>query len=171
MPFIFSLTRVIDAITHFIGRALAWLTLLMMILLALVVFLRYGLHIGSVAMQEVVTYLHASVFMLGIAYTLQRDSHVRVDIFYQHFSARRKAWINSLGAIVFVLPLCVYIGFSSIDFVAQSWSIREGSAEPGGIPGVFLLKSLIPLLAAMLALQAFAEILRNAVILMSDKNG
>ncbi|MEE8058957.1 MAG: TRAP transporter small permease subunit [Pseudomonadales bacterium] len=163
-----NLQHSIDTLTDLTGRFLAWLTLLMMILLSLVVILRYGFEIGSIALQESVTYLHGAVFMLGAAYTLKRDGHVRVDIFYRHFSPRTKAWINSLGGIIFLLPLCVYIVVVSWDFVDQSWQIREVSSEPGGIPAVFLLKTLIPLLAINLGLQGLAEILRSTLILLEE---
>ena len=139
--------RLIDRFSELTGRILAWLGLLMMLMLCLVVVLRYGFEIGSIGLQEGVTYLHASIFMLGAAYTLKHDGHVRVDIFYRNFSARGKAWINSLGGIIFLLPLCCYIFFTSWDFVVQSWQILEVSTEPGGIPAVFLLKTLIPLMA------------------------
>ena len=169
MSLLISCYRLIDTLSDITGRILAWLSLLMMTLLCMVVLLRYGFEVGSIALQEAVTYLHATVFMLGIAYTLKQGGHVRVDIFYRNFSSRTQAWINSLGGIIFLLPLCVYIFVISWDFVAQSWQIREVSTEPGGIPAVFLLKTLIPLLAINLGLQGLADILRNAALLISDK--
>ena len=151
------------------GVLLSRLSLLMMLTLSTVVVLRYGFNIGIIALQELVSYLHAIVFMLGTAYTLQQDGHVRVDIFYRNFSPRAKAWVNSLGGIVFLLPLCGYFLVSSWDFVAQSWAIKESSPEPGGLPAVFLLKSLIPAMALLLSLQAVAEILRNALFLITNE--
>ena len=158
--------RLIDQLSELTGRILAWLSLLMMVMLCLVVLLRYGFEVGSIGLQEGVTYLHASIFMLGAAYALKQDAHVRVDILYRNFSPRGKAWVNSLGGIIFLLPLCIYIFFISWDFVVQSWQIREVSTEPGGIPAVFLLKTLIPVMAINLGLQAVAEILRSAMVLM-----
>lgn len=163
------LQRRIDNLTELSGRLLSWLTIAMMILLCLVVILRYGFELGSVALQESVTYLHATIFLLGSAYTLKHGGHVRVDIFYRNFSPRGKAWINSLGAIVFLLPLSIYILVFSWEFVAQSWHIGEVSSEPGGIPAVFLLKTLIPLMAVSLGLQAIAEILRSISVLINDE--
>lgn len=164
-----TLTTFIDTLTEWSGRALAWLTLLMMLILCLVVILRYGFSTGSVALQEAVTYLHGAIFMLGAAYTLKHDGHVRVDIFYRRFSPRAKAWVNSLGGILFVIPLCAYIFLISWEFVTQSWWIREVSSEPGGIPAVFLLKTLIPLMAINLGLQTLAEILRSAKVLIDTQ--
>lgn len=169
MTLIQLLLRALDRFSELCGRALSLLTLVMMLLLSLVVILRYGFGIGSIALQESVTYVHAAVFMLGIAYTLKLDGHVRVDIFYRRFSPRAKAWVNSLGGIIFLLPICVYIGVISTDFVIQSWQIRESSPEPGGIPAVFLLKTLIPAMAIGLCLQGIAEILRSALTLIETE--
>ena len=104
--------------------------------------------------------------LLGAAYALKHGAHVRVDIFYRNLSPRGQAWVNSLGGIVFLLPLCLFILGSSWDYVSESWAIMETSPEPGGIPAVFLLKSLIPMMAVNLLLQGLAEILRNALVLV-----
>lgn len=152
--------------SEFTGRAVSWLTLLMVIVTLAVVVLRYGLSIGSVALQESITYMHAAVFLLGAAYTLKRDGHVRVDIFYRKFSPTRQAWVNAIGGIVFLLPLCAFMVFISWDFAASSWRIREASGNADGIPAVFLLKSMIPLMAITLALQGLAETLKSLLILI-----
>lgn len=159
--------NIIDRFTDSFGRLLAWLVVLMMLAMAAVVMLRYGLQVGSIALQESITYMHAGLFMLGLAYTLKHNGHVRVDIFYRYFSARQQAWINSLGGIIFLLPLCLFIVGISWGFVGQSWEIREISTEPGGIPAVFLLKTLIPLMAINLFVQGLAEVLRNTLLLMT----
>ena len=91
-----------------------------------------------------------------------------MDIFYRNFNTRTQAWVNSLGGIVFLLPLCAFIIASSADYVVESWAMREISPEPGGIPAVFLLKSLIPLAAINLAIQGMAEVLRSALVLVED---
>lgn len=165
MVVLHSLINAIDTFTLRSGRILAWLTLLMAVLTAGIVILRYGFSIGSIVGQEAVVYLHGSLFLLGAAYALKTGAHVRVDIFYRNFSATTKAWIDSLGGILFLLPLCAFIIGSSWDYVSESWRMREISAEPGGIPAVFILKSLIPLGAINLALQGAAEVLRNALVL------
>jgi TRAP-type mannitol/chloroaromatic compound transport system permease small subunit len=166
MPVLLSTVRYIDTFTDHFGRILAWLSLGMAVLTSLVVTLRYGFNVGSIASQEAVIYMHGCLFMLGAAYTLKSDAHVRVDIFYQKFGSRSRAWVNSLGGIVFLLPLCVFILGISWNYAAESWAIRETSAEPGGIPAVFLLKSLLPVMAINLLLQGVAEILRNTLILL-----
>ncbi len=160
----------IDVFTDRTGRLLAWLVLAMALLTTVVVVMRYGFSYGSIMAQEAVTYMHGCLFMLGTAYALKSESHVRVDIFYRGFSARTKAWVNSLGGIVFLMPLCAFIGFSSWNYVSESWLIRETSPEPGGIPAVFLLKSVIPLMAFNLFLQGLAETLRSALILVEPQS-
>lgn len=168
MSILHAAVRYIDAITNYSGLALAWLSLGMAILTALIVLLRYGFNLGSITAQEAVIYMHGCLFMLGAAYTLKTDGHVRVDILYQNFSTRTRAWVNSIGGIVFLLPLCVFIFGVSWNYVIESWAIRESSPEPGGIPAVFLLKSLLPLMALNLLLQGVSEILRNALILVEE---
>ncbi|MBA6413625.1 TRAP transporter small permease subunit [Parahaliea sp. F7430] len=160
----------IDQFTEFCGRALAWLSIGMALLTTLVVILRYGFNIGSIASQEAITYMHGTLFMLGSAYTLRHGGHVRVDIFYRRFSAQSQAWINSLGGIIFLLPLCAFLFAISWNYVVESWSIRESSAETGGIPAIFLLKSLLPLMAACLFLQGLAETLRSAEQLIKGRS-
>lgn len=163
------LINLIDGFTHHTGRALAWLTLFMAVITAAIVVLRYGFSIGSILAQETVVYLHGSLFLLGAAYALKTGAHVRVDIFYRNFTPANKAWIDSIGGIIFLLPLCVFIIGSSWDYVSESWRMKEVSAEPGGIPAVFVLKSLIPLGAINLALQGVAEVLRNALVLVKGE--
>lgn len=160
--------RYIDAFTDRCGRLLAWLVLAMALLTALVVIMRYGFNTGSIMAQEAVTYMHGCLFMLGAAYALKTGAHVRVDIFYRGFHPRTRAWVNSLGGIVFLMPLCAFIGFISWNYVAESWTLRESSPEPGGIPAVFLLKSLLPLMALNLFLQGLAETLRSALLLVQE---
>ncbi len=164
-----SLQILVNCIDHFTertGRLLAWLALFMALLTALIVLLRYGFNWGSIAMQEAVVYMHGCLFMLGASYALQQGAHVRVDIFYRKFSPRAQAWVNALGGIVFLLPLSLFILGISWNYVAESWAIREASPEPGGIPAVFLLKTLLPAMAINLFLQGLAETLRNAARLL-----
>lgn len=158
--------EIIDRFTEGLGRALAWLIPAMMIITALVVVLRYGFQTGATGLQESVTYLHAAVFMLGAGYTLRHDGHVRVDILYRNFSPRNRAWVNSLGTLVFLFPLCGLVLLGSWDFAAQSWAIRERSVEPGGLPFVYALKFLLPGMAILLALQGLVELVNNARILV-----
>ncbi|MDH5172429.1 MAG: TRAP transporter small permease subunit [Gammaproteobacteria bacterium] len=171
MPVLRACVHYIDIFTERSGRLLAWLVFGMALLTTVVVVMRYGFNVGSIMAQETVTYMHGCLFMLGTAYALKSGAHVRVDIFYRNFSHRTQAWVNSLGGIVFLMPLCAFIGFSSWNYVSESWIVREVSPEPGGIPAVFLLKSIIPLMAFNLFLQGLAETLRSALVLAEERDG
>lgn len=162
--------QLVDALNEKLGLAVSWLTLLMVGVTFLVVVLRYVFDLGWIAMQESVTYMHAVVFMLGAAFTLKRHGHVRVDIFYRTFGRRGRAWIDLLGGLVLLLPMCLFIVWISWDYVAASWSVVEGSREAGGLPGVFLLKTLILVMPLLLAMQALAGVVRDLWILI-DRDG
>ncbi len=160
-----GLTRLLDAITEYTGRLIAWLTLAMMVLVCAVIVTRL-LQLGrATAIQESVTYLHATVFMLGAAFTLKHGGHVRVDVFYHRFSHRTRAWIDLLGTLLFLLPLCAVIFWLSWDYVASSWAIRERSRESSGLAWVYVLKTLILVMPVTLGLQGIAEALRNLLFI------
>ena len=153
--------QIADAISEWTGRSVAWLTLAMVMVMVTVVVLRYAFNIGWIAMQETVTYMHAMVFMLGAAYTLRHGGHVRVDIFYSRFTDKGRAWIDLIGTILLLIPTCSFIIWVSWDYVAMSWSLLESSKETGGLPGVYLVKSLIPLMAGLFLLQGVSLMLQS----------
>lgn len=150
----------IDAGVDALGRAVSWLTLVLVFLAFALVLARYAFGVGSIASQEAVLWLHSLVFLLGAAYALRHGQHVRVDLLYQRFSKRGKAIADLFGTLVFLLPFCGFMLWVSLDYVGASWAQHEGSREPGGLPGVFLLKTLIPVAAALLALQGISLALR-----------
>jgi TRAP-type mannitol/chloroaromatic compound transport system permease small subunit len=162
-----KLVRIIDSFTEMLGKMISWLTLLMVLLTFTIVVLRYGFNLGWIAMQESVLYFHGIVFMLGAAYTLKHDGHVRVDIFYQKFSLIQKAWVNLIGGLVLLMPVCVFIFFISINYVLAAWQIMERSSEAGGLPLVYLNKTLILTLAVTMVFQGLAEVLRNLLVILS----
>jgi len=123
------------------------------------VILRYAFDQGAIMLQESVIYLHGVVFMLGIPYALKESAHVRVDVLYSRWTRPRQTLVDLGGHLLLLIPVCVFILVYSWDYVAASWRIREGSPEVGGIPAVFLLKSLLPLMAATLLLQGVGEVL------------
>jgi TRAP-type mannitol/chloroaromatic compound transport system permease small subunit len=165
-----TLVRVLDSTTEVLGRTVAWLTVTMVIATVIVVLLRYGLDTGAIALQESVTYMHACVFMLGIPYALKHSGHVRVDIFYARLSDRHRTMIDLAGHLVFLVPVAVLVLVTSLDYVAAAWRVREGSPEVGGIPAVYALKTLIPVMASTLLLQGIAEIARAALSLRSAEH-
>lgn len=155
------LIKKLDSITELTGRFLAWFTLFIVVITFLVVVLRYGFDIGSIALQESITYFHAFVFMLGAAYTLKHDGHVRVDIFYRKMTATKKAWIDLLGTVLFLFPVCLFILISSWDYVFTSWSLLEESGEAGGLAYVYILKTTLLLMPLLIMLQGLVIILKN----------
>jgi TRAP-type mannitol/chloroaromatic compound transport system permease small subunit len=160
-----QLAQRIDSLSELTGRAVAWLTLATVMVTVTVVVLRYVFQTGSIALQESISYLHAAVFMLGGAYTLKHDGHVRVDIFYRRLTQRGKAWINLLGSLLLLLPVCLFILFSSLEYTGNAWSVLEGSQEAGGLDAVFLLKTLIPVMAVLLLLQGVSMCLHSILLL------
>ena len=160
--------RSIDTLNEVLGNTIAWLTAAMVLVTCIVVVLRYGFETGAIMLQEAVAYMHGLVFMLGLSYTLKHDAHVRVDLLYSRLSARARACVDIVGHLVFLLPLAVTIIVVSLSsgngiersYVGRSWTIRESSAEVGGIPAVFLLKTLIPATGVLLILQGIAETAR-----------
>ena len=153
------------------GHATAWLTLVMILVTFGVVVLRYAFDLGFIWLQESVTWMHAAVFMLGAAYTLQMDEHVRVDVFYREFSRRRRALVDLAGVILFLTPMTVFLAWSAWDFVAASWSLREASRESGGLPYpmIPLMKSILVVMPLTLALQGFAIALRAIAVLRGSR--
>ncbi|MGR9045973.1 MAG: TRAP transporter small permease subunit [Gammaproteobacteria bacterium] len=147
-----------------IGSAVSWLTLFMVAITFLIVVLRYTFDIGSVPLQESVTYMHALVFMFGAAYTLKADGHVRVDIFYQRVSIRTQAWIDCIGVLLLLFPVSGFMLWSSWDYVCDSWAIRESSNNSGGLPGIFLIKSTLIVTAILLILQGLSLFLSKLMI-------
>lgn len=140
------------------GRAVAWLTLVMTLLTFLIVLLRYGINEGWIWMQESVTYLHAAVFMVAAAWAFQTDDHVRVDIFYRERSERYRNIVNLAGTLLFLVPFCLFLLYIGWDYVASSWAAREESREAGGLPLVWLLKTLVLVLPGLLLLQSWVTV-------------
>ena len=159
------ITQFIDYVIDLIGRCVSWLTVAMVAVVIVVVVTRYFLQMGSIALQESVTYLHAAVFLLGIGYTLKHDGHVRVDIFYRQFSPRHKAIVDMVGGVLFLLPVSLLIFIASWDYVFASWVIGETSAENTGLPFVYLLKTLMLIMPVTLLLQGIAEILKSGLVI------
>lgn len=151
----------LENINELIGRFVAWFTLLIVLTTFIVVLLRYGFDFGSIALQESVSYFHAYVFMLGAAYTLKHDGHVRVDIFYRKMKAQNKAWVDMLGTIFLLFPVCLFILISSWDYVLTSWSLFEESGEAGGLAFVYILKTALLIMPILLMLQGTALVLKN----------
>lgn len=153
--------RLIDRCNLRLGGAVAWLTLVMALATAAVVLLRYAFGQNTILLQEGVSALHGLVLMLGIAYTLLEKGHVRVDILHNRLDERRRRMVDAFGHAVFLLPVAALIFLTSLPYVAQSWRVAEGSAEVGGLPGIYLLKTLIPVMAVLLFAQGLSELAKT----------
>jgi TRAP-type mannitol/chloroaromatic compound transport system permease small subunit len=148
-----------------VGRGVAWLTLGCVVTCFAVVVLRYVFDIGFPWMQELYVWQHAAVFMAGAGYTMLHRGHVNVDVLYGRMSARRQAWVDILGTLLFLFPWLAVVAWTSAPFVLSSWSVREASSTAGGMPGLYLLKSLLWAFCALLFLQGAALVLRRALFL------
>lgn len=160
-----SLSRRIDALTEWMGRMFAWLSLAMVVLMFINVLERYVLNTSAIWQQELVRFFHSALFLGAAGYTLLSDKHVRVDIFYHNFSARKKAWVDLIGTCVFMLPVCIGLVALSYHFVVDSWAIHEGSSEYNGMPGIFVLKSFIWLFAGTLLFQSISTCCKAIITL------
>ncbi len=161
----------IDRFTTAVGRAAAWGALFMVVTSFAVVLLRYVLGFGSIWLQESILYAHAAVFLLAAAWTLKVGGHVRIDVFQAQASPRTKAMIDLAGAALLLLPFATALFILSWPYAARSWAILERSREASGLPLVFVLKSLIPAFALLLALQGVAQAIRAAVLLIPPPKG
>lgn len=155
----------IDRFNAAIGRGVAWLCLFVVATQFAVVVLRYVFGMGSIWLSESIIYAHGAVFMLAAAWTLREGGHVRVDVFYAELGPRKKALIDLCGAVLLLLPFMLVLGWFALPYVGRSWSIMETSPETSGIPAVFLLKTLIPLFAVLMAMQGIAQAIRALDVL------
>lgn len=151
------------------GRGIAWLLPLMVAVIFAIVLLRYGMNLGWIWLQELVVYMHSAVFLLTVAWAFQQDEHVRVDIFYRGKSERHKAAVNLLGTLLLVVPFSIYMLWMGWDYVASSWAVLEGSREAGGLDFVYLLKSLMLLLPALLLVQSYVTVSRCLTALKAKR--
>lgn len=156
----------IERLNTAIGRAAAWLVLLVVAVQFALVAARYLFGLGSIWLAETVIYAHAALFLLAAAWTLHAGGHVRVDIFYADASPRTKAMVDLVGALLLLTPFALVLFWLSCPYVARSWAIFERSQETSGLPLIFALKTLIPIFAVLMALQGAAQAIRAASLLV-----
>ncbi len=165
MEFVRKCVGAIDALNEKVGQGVSWLTTVLVLVVVFDVFTRYVLNASMVAVQELEWHLFAVIFLLGAAYTLKHDKHVRVDVIYARQSPKVKAWINLLGMVLCLLPFCAVVVWASWGFVESSFSVSEGSENPGGLPARSVLKACIPVSFVLLFLQGIAEALRSVLVI------
>lgn len=164
-----GIIRAAEIINEFAGRAASWLLPPMVAATLAVVVFGSAFRIGWVWLGETVVYMHSALFLFAAAYTLRCGGHVRVDVFYARFSAAGRARVNLFGALFLLAPVCVAILAYSLPYAAASWAVLEHSPEGEGLPGVFLLKSCIPLAAALLLLEGLALAAKSFLELTGKK--
>ncbi len=160
-----ALDRAISGVNSWIGRALAWLILPVVMVQFAIVLLRYVFGYGLIAMDEAILFMHATLFMGAGAYALASDSHVRVDIFYGTRSPRYRALVDGLGVLLLLWPVCAFLIWIGWGYVMRSWRIFEGSGHRDGLAGVFLIKTWILVLPMLLGLQGLAILMRAGLVL------
>lgn len=153
--------RRIDAVNDWVGRATAWLTLLLVLVTTYDVVMRYIFRQSFVFIQELEWHIFAVMFLITAGYAHLLDSHVRVDLIYARLSRRTRAWIDLVCGVLFLFPTVFLLVWTSIPFVVASVKVLEGSPDPGGIPGRFVLKAVIPLGFLLVGLQGISETIRN----------
>lgn len=185
------IVRFIDGVNDRIGRAVAWLMLTMVLMTCFVVLLRYAilpltaplmavegfadgiglplvwLRENYVKLQESYVWMHGITFMVGAGYTLLHDGHVRVDIFYRGASPKYQAWVNILGVVLLLIPVLLVIGYYAYPYVADSWDKQEASREAGGLPALYLLKSMLLVFVVLTLAQGLSLMLRSILVLIN----
>jgi len=167
--FLRGLSRVVDAVNDRVGRSVRLLTLLLVLVTTTDVVMRYLFRTSFVFVQEAEWHIFAVLFLLAAGYAHLKKDHVRVDIIYARQSDRTKAVTNLIGGLLFLFPTCFLLIYSSIPFVVASVRVLEGSPDPGGLPGRFVLKAVIPVGFLLLALQGVSELIKDFDALRSRR--
>ena len=162
----------LDQFSEFSGKLVSWLVLAMVLLVSYDVAMRYFFLSGSVALQEMEWHLFSLIFLIGAAYTLKHDDHVRLDIFYKSkfMNDERRAWVNLLGSLFLLIPFCILIITTTWPFLYQSYIHLEGSPDPGGLPYRWILKASIPLGFALLLLQGVSDVAKNLNVIVRKES-
>ncbi len=160
--------KTIDWINEKAGMFAGWLTTLLVLNVFYDTIMRYAFNKGNIALQELEWHIFSAIFLIGAAYTLKYNGHVRVDIIYTKLNSKSKAWIDLIGTFVFLIPFCLVIIFSAKGFIMNSWAVREISPDPGGLPARYVLKAIIPAGFFLLLLQGLAQAFKSLLHLMGQ---
>ena len=158
----------LTGVNTIIGRLTAWLVLYMVLMQFVVVIMRYVFSYGSIQMQESIWYMHGLLFMLGAGYTLAKEGHVRLDIFYRASSKKIKAWVNLVGALVCLIPFCIVNFELAWPMVLNSWAVLEGSTEASGLPFIYLFKTVVLIFSVLVATEGVALGIRSVLVLTDE---
>lgn len=160
--------KIIDAINGWVGKTVRWFTLVLALITVYDVVMRYVFHAGSVAMMELEVHLFAGNFMLAAGWTLLIDGHVRIDLLYTRFGEKIKAWVDLLGTLLLCIPYCIMVIWMALPFLADSWSLKEFSPNPGGLPAVYILKAVIPVTFFLIGLQGISLLIKKIYFLTGE---
>lgn len=158
-----------NTINEWVGRSVSWLTSFLIVLVCVDVFRRYVLNATTVAIIELEWHIFALIFLLAAGYSLRHDRHVRVDVFYNRFSPRGQAWVNFIGGVLFLMPFCLTLIYTSFNFTVYSYRFQEGSPNPGGLPARYLIKGAIVIGFVLLFLQALALVLSALLVILGKR--
>jgi TRAP-type mannitol/chloroaromatic compound transport system permease small subunit len=165
-----SYIKIINKLNERIGTAVSWLTLALVLITCYDVIVRYVFKESSVAFQELEWHLFSIIFLAGASYTLKIDDHVRVDLFYSRFSENKKALVDFIGSVIFLIPFCLLVIYSSKDFVINSFLMKETSPDAGGLPARYIIKAFIPVSFFLLLLQGIALTFKSFIVLKTGNN-
>lgn len=165
-----AIIRAIAALNRAIGLTLSWLSLAVVLVCFTVVVQRYFLHTTQLWMQDLYVWLSGAMFTGVAGYALLQDDHVRVDILYRPWPVRRKAIADLFGVVFFLAPFIAVVGTYGWTFVMRSWKFYEGSANIGGMPGLFVLKTFILVFCVLVGLQGLAMALRSILVLNDSEH-
>jgi TRAP-type mannitol/chloroaromatic compound transport system permease small subunit len=166
-----AISRWIDALNRQVGNFVAWTTALVVVVVFVDVVMRYAFDTSFVFTQELEWHLFAFIFLMGAGYTLLKDGHVRVDIFYQRLGPKARAWINFVGVLLFLIPGCIMIISTSLKFTLTAYSVMEGSPDPGGIPYRWILKACIPAGFVLVLLQGLSLGIQSLLTILGKNDG
>ncbi len=169
MNFLQTLSNKIDNLNEAVGKGVAWLNTLLVLLICYDVIARYLFNSTFSAIIELEWHLFAFIFLVGAAYALKHDKHVRVDVFYANFTEKQQAWVNLLGTVFFLIPFCLIVIYTSIRFTGNAFAINEGSPDPGGLPARYVVKAAIPIGFTLLLLQAISLLIKS-LLTLTHKN-
>ena len=170
MNTLLAMARLIDALSERTGKAVSWLVLIAVLVSTLNALVRYLFNYSSNAFLETQWYLFAAVFLLGASWTLKRNEHIRIDVVVGRFSPRVHTWIDILGGLFFLLPLCLVVLYSGVPFFIDALKSGEMSSNAGGLI-LWPAKLLIPIGFALLLLQGLAEIIKRIAYLTGVIDG
>lgn len=163
-----KLEKFFDRFADYVGYLCGVLMILMLLNVFVDVIMRYFLREGSIAFQELEWHLFAMVFLLGISYGIKEEAHVRVDVIYDNMPEKKKAYINLIGTLIFLIPFSLLIIHGSIPFVKEAYDLHEVSGDPGGLPYRWIIKSVIPISFILVVISSIGYIIKNINIIKRE---